>query len=197
MHDYYDYHPRVQLQRHLVLTGYFTEDTRHVGFQLAALTGLGVTDLDRTVEHFAGQSMRQLIAFEGEAQYRRLEAQHLQRLLASRPYAILTLGDGALIDPINLNSVLDLADLVVLDRDLSNCYWHIQRLIGEQGSWHPLYPGPVEGFEQIRPFIELRQPGFAKAPQHIDRLRFDRRESVELLMKQLDVPFDVTPYNVP
>lgn len=188
MSDYYDYHPRVQLQRHLVLTGYFPDDTRHVGFQLAALTGLGVTDLDRTVEHFAGQSMRQLINFEGEAQYRRLEAQHLQRLLVARPFGIMTLGDGTLIDEINLHSVLDLADLVVLDRDLSNCYWQIQRLIDEHGSWHPLYPGPVEGFEQVRPFYELRQPGFVKAAHHIDRLRFDRREAVAQLMTRIDAP---------
>ena len=186
MSGYYDYHPQVQMQRHLVLAGYFPDDTRNVGFQLAALTGLGVNDLDRTVEHFAGQSVRQLITAEGESRYRRLEGQHLQRLLSARPFGIITLGDGALIDPINLHSVLDLADLVVLDRDLSGCYWRIQRLTDQRGSWHPLYPGQVEGFEHVRPFYELRQPGFAKAPHHIDRMRFDRRETVQQLMARLD-----------
>ena len=50
MQGYYDHHPLVTLDRHLVVAGYFGAENRQIGYQLAALTGLGFSDLDRTIE---------------------------------------------------------------------------------------------------------------------------------------------------
>ncbi len=193
MHDYYDPHALVTLDRHVVIAGYIGAETRQIGFQLAALTGLGVTDLDRKIEHHAGRSIQELIWTEGEWRYRQLERKHLTRLLAARPCSILSLGDGALIDRKNLRQVLEHALLVVLDLDLPNCFWRLKAHHGSQKGdqqidWHPLYPGPVERFEQIRPFYEQRQPGFAEGHHHIELRGKGRGEVVQQLMRLIIDP---------
>ena len=106
--------------------------------------------------------------------------------MAEKPRAIITLGDGALIDEANRRRVLAEARLVVLDLDLANCYWRIQSTsLGEKDFWHPLYAGPVERFEQIRPFYELREPGFTQAHHRIELRGKGRGEVVEDLMAML------------
>ncbi len=187
MADYYDHRPLVQLERHLVLSGYFGAETRQIGYQLAALTGVGVTDLDRTIEHFAGKSVWELIWTEGEGRYRYLEQQYLQRLLAAEPYEVITLGDGALIDKVNRRQVFERAHLVVLDLDLAGCYWRIRNSpTSDNDYWHPLYAGPVERFEQVRPFYELRQPGFERAHHRIDLGSQGRGKAVDQLIGILE-----------
>jgi shikimate kinase len=184
MSGYYDHHPLVDLDRHLVVSGYFGAETRQIGYQLAALTGLGVSDLDRTIEHYSGKSIWELIWTEGEARYRDLERLYLRRLLAAEPRGVITLGDGTLIDDDNRGRVLDGARFVVLDLDLPNCYWRIKKSpSGDHDYWHPLYPGPVEHFEQVRPFYELRQPGFARAHHRIDLGVSGRGKAVDQLME--------------
>ena len=180
---YYDHHPLVHLDRHLVLAGYVSSDTRKIGYQLAALTGLGVMDLERTIEHFAGMSIPKLMHTEGEVHYRRLERKHLRRLLDGQPRGIITLGDGTLIDSTNRQWVLGETKLVVLDLDLPSCYWRLRRGATEDmDHWHPLYAETLERFEQVRPFHQLRQPGFAEAPQRIDLGRHGRGAAVDQLM---------------
>lgn len=189
MRDYYDPHATVTLDRHLVLAGYLGDETRRIAYQLAALTGLGVSDLDRKIEHHAGKSVWELIWNEGERRYRRLEREYLRRLLAETPRAILSLGDGALIDEDNRRRVLEEARLVVLDLDLANCYWRLKSSpLGEKGYWHPLYPGPVERFEQVRPFHELRAPGFAEAHHHIELRGKGRGDVVDRLLEMIAGP---------
>ncbi len=187
MRDYYDPHPVTTLDRHLVIAGYLSDETRRIGYQLAALTGLGALDLDRKIEHHTGKSVWELIWYEGESRYRRLEKKYLGRLLAEKPRGILTLGDGALIDEASRRQVLEQACLVVLDLDLPNCYWRIKSTdLGEKDFWHPLHAGPVERFEQIRPFYEQRRPGFAQAHHRIEMPGKGRHEVVESRMKIVD-----------
>ena len=184
MRDYYDHHPTVTLDRHLVLAGYLGDETRQIAYQLAALTGLGVSDLDRKIEHHTGKSIWKLIWSEGEARYRRLEREYLESLLAQTPWSVLSLGDGALMDEVNRRRVLEQALLVVLDLDLANCYWRLKSgPLGERGYWHPLYPGPVERFEDIRPFHELRAPGFAEAHHRLEIRGKGRGDVVDQLLE--------------
>lgn len=184
MHGYYDYHPLVSLDRHLVVAGYFGAETRQIGYQLASLTGLGVSDLDRTIEHYAGKSIEAVIWEGGEEIYRDLERFHLRRLLRAKPWGILSLGDGTLIDLANRQHVLEKSHLVILDRDLANCYWWIKRNTqGEGERWHPLYPGMVERIEEVRPFQQRREPGFVRAHHRIDLGGKRRRDVVDQLME--------------
>jgi shikimate kinase len=184
MDAYYDYHPLLTFGKHLVLAGYIGAETRQIGHQLASLTGLPVADLDRKIEHHAGKSVWELIWGEGEGRYRELEREHLPRLLVERPYSIVTLGDGTLIDPANRRQVLAETHLVVLDLDLPNCYWRLKAgPTGKKDHWHPLHPDPLEHFEQVKPYHRLREAGFRSARHRIGLRGQKRGTTVETLME--------------
>ncbi|MCG8462990.1 MAG: hypothetical protein MI919_42440 [Holophagales bacterium] len=172
---YYDYAPRVVLDRHVAITGLRSEETRTIGYRLAALVGVGATDLDRTIEHASGSSVWNLVWTKGEAEYRRLEKQALRRALRAEPPAIVIPGDGALIDAENRGWLAEQTHLIALDLDLANCYW---RLAGTERAgmdfWHPLHTGPLVRFEQIRPFYEARRPGLDAARHRISMVGKDK-----------------------
>lgn len=183
---YYDYHALVDLDRHLVLAGYISAESRQIGYQLAALTGLTANDLDRTVEHEAGKSVRELILLEGEERYRELERRMLQRLLTARPFGVLSLGDGALVDAQNRGLVLEASRFVLLDLDLANCFWRMTtHSKGSRRDWHPLLAGPLTSPEQVRPFFESRRPGFAAAHDRIDSRGKHHRQVVKELLAMI------------
>ena len=189
MTGYYDYAPTHVLDRPLVLAGYFADQTRYLGFRLAALTGLPVNNLDRLIEHRTGKSIWDLVWSEGEARYRALETELLDRSLRERPCSIVTLGDGALIDEGNRRRVAEGAQLVVFDVDLPNFYWRLKASeVADNDFWHPLHAGPVQGFEQVRPFYQQRQPGFATADHHIELAGRDDARLFDALMELLAEP---------
>ena len=179
MHDdYYDYTPTVTLDKPLVLAGYLGEENRQLGYKLAALTGLPSIDLDRKIEHHSGRSIWELIWSEGETSYRELERRHLTQSLRERPCGVLTVGDGALIDPANRRRAEADAHLVVLDRDAPHCFWSLKRHPNAQRDfWHPLHAGPLENLGQVRPYFDRRRAGLSAAPHQID-LRGRRKSEV-------------------
>lgn len=182
MDGYYDHGPTVDLDRPVALAGYVTEETRVMGYRLAALLGLPAVDLDRRIEGQTGRSVWSVIWDDTEVRYRQLEREHLRRALGERPCSIVTLGDGTLMDPTNRALVLRESHLVALDLDLPNCYWRLKASSAADLSfWHPLHPGPLQRFEQVRPFWEARAPGFAEAPHHIEMPGKDKGDVVAAL----------------
>ncbi|RMH21633.1 MAG: hypothetical protein D6696_05370 [Acidobacteria bacterium] len=129
---------------------------------------MGFCDLDRKVEHRAGKSVWELVIEDGAERYRRLEGEQLVRALRDRPFGILTLGDGALIDPAGRRRVLEESTLVVLDYDLAGCFWRLlTRPAPQHDWWHPLHREPLLGPEQLRPFVDARRRGLEAAPHRI------------------------------
>lgn len=184
MDGYYDPGPLLLLDRPVSLAGYLTAETRVVGYRLAALLGLPAIDVDRRIEHREGRSAWSILWDDGEPRYRQLERQELRRALRERPCSVVSLGDGALMDEDNLAFVLAESHLVVLDLDLANAYWRIKA--SERGNtsfWHPLYPGPLERIDQVRPFWQARAPGFAAAEHHVELPGRDRGDLVVALQE--------------
>ncbi|MEM1177016.1 MAG: shikimate kinase [Acidobacteriota bacterium] len=168
MDGYYDYGPVVSLERHVVLGGYLPEETRMVAFRAAALLGLSAVDIDRNVEHEVGSSVWDLIWKSGEETYRRLESQHLKRALETLPFTLISVGDGALIDEDSQARVRELSHSVVLDVDLANCFWRLKATDrAATDYWHPLFAGPLERIEQVRPFYQRRRAGMDTAAHQL------------------------------
>ncbi|MEM6457688.1 MAG: shikimate kinase [Acidobacteriota bacterium] len=177
MDGYYDYGPLVSLERSIVLAGLITDDTRMVGYRVAALLGLPYTDLDRSIEHHAGTSVERLITEQGVDRYRTFERELLARHLVATPPGILTLGDGTLLEADSRQRVASSGRLIVLEHDLANFYW---RLIGikqareaeeaapaRHAGWHVLNPEPLTRIEQLRPFFQARVDAWADTgPAH-------------------------------
>ena len=168
LQHYYDPYPIADLDRHIAIIGFDTEETRTVSYRVAGLLGVPALDCDRLLEHESGKSSWRLIWEEGETRYRKLERAHLYRTLASRPFGVVSLGDGALIHPGTRAKVASFCHLVGLERDLASCYWHLRSTErAEMDHWHPLHAGRLSSFEQLRPFFEARRPGIEAAAETI------------------------------
>lgn len=182
MDGYYDHGPTVHLDRPVALAGYLTEETRVVGYRLAALLGLPSIDLDRRIEHLSGRSVWSLLWDESEARYRQLERQELRRAVRERPCGILSLGDGTLLDEENRDLLHRHSHLVAIDLDLANTYWRLKASErADMAFWHPLYPGPLERIEQVRPFWQARAPHLAAAHHRLELPGRDKGHLVEEL----------------
>ena len=120
MSNYYEPGPLVLLQRPVVLIGFPGVDQHGLGRDLAALSGLPLIEVDRWVEHAAGQSLVGLVQTQGLEAVRQLEDRFLAQALAARPPGIVVLGDGALLKEANLRQVLAKATLVYLKLSLAS-----------------------------------------------------------------------------
>lgn len=165
--DYYDYAPTVVLKKPLALIGPPSGEYRDVAYNLAALSGLSLNDLDHLVEHRIGRALWQLVRDEGWEVYRRHEGQLLASTLAARPCGILVLGDGALLAADNLRRVLDGATLVAFALAPEAVYEGICRRQAS-GPPHPAFPDPLPHADVLRPYLEARQEAWEQAHITID-----------------------------
>lgn len=163
--NYYEYGPLVLLQRPVALIGFLGVDQHGLGRDLAALSGLPLIEVDRWIEHEAGQSLVSLVQTQGIEALRQLEDRFLAQALATRPPGIVVLGDGALIKEANLRQVLDKATLVYLKLSLASTYWKLRhQAVGS----HPLLLQPPESTGELRPLLAERQGGFDQAHVTLD-----------------------------
>ena len=163
--NYYEYGPLVLLQRPIVLIGFLGVDQHGLGRDLAALSGLPLIEVDRWIEHEAGQSLVSLVQTQGIEALRQLEDRFLTQALTTRPPGIIVLGDGALIKETNLRQVLDKATLVYLKLSLASTYWKLRhQTVGP----HPLLLQPPESTAELRPLLAERQGGFDQAHVTLD-----------------------------
>lgn len=163
--NYYEHGPLVLLQRPVALIGFLGVDQHGLGRDLAALSGLPLIEVDRWIEHEAGQSLVALVQTQGIEVLRQLEDRFLAQALATRPPGIIVLGDGALIKEANLRQVLDKATLVYLKLSLASTYWKLRHQAVRP---HPLLLQPPESTAEIRPLLTERQGGFDQAHVTLD-----------------------------
>ncbi len=165
MSNYYEHGPLVLLQRPVALIGFLGVDQHGLGRDLAALSGLPLIEVDRWIEHEAGQSLVALVQTQGIEALRQLEDRFLAQALTTRPPGIIVLGDGALLKEANLRQVLAKATLVYLKLSLASTYWKLRH---QAVGLHPLLLQPPESTGELRPLLAERQGGFDQAHVTLD-----------------------------
>lgn len=182
MSNYYEPGPLVLLQRPVALIGFLGVDQHGLGRDLAALSGLPLSEVDRWIEHEAGQSLVALVQTQGIAALRQLEDRFLAQALAARPPGIVVLGDGALLKEANLRQVLAQATLVYLKLSLASIYWKLRHpALGP----HPLLLQPPASTAQLRPLLAERQGGFDQAHVTLDMDEMTREAALRYLLDKL------------
>ena len=184
MSDYYEYGPRVQLSAPIVVSGYLGDFTRSATYRASAHLGLTYYDIDRLVEHEAAREIGRILLEEGEAAYREIESQCLLRVLGQKPVGLIALGDGGLLRSENRTHIEDEGQLIVLDLELANLFWRIQKLARrlEPARWHPLFAGVPDDVAEIRPYYQERKVAFDKAQTRIDGNTLNTAEACQALM---------------
>lgn len=104
----------MKLNRHVALVGLPGAGKTFVGRALAARLDCGFADSDEEVERVAGASISSIFARHGEATFRTLEREAIERLIPSEP-RVLALGGGAFEAPSLRELLLQRALVVWLD----------------------------------------------------------------------------------
>jgi shikimate kinase len=82
----------------IVLVGMMCSGKSAVGAELARRMGWAHLDLDREIERAAGRTVREIFAADGEAAFRRMEAEATSRI-AERTGVVLSPGGGWITNP--------------------------------------------------------------------------------------------------
>lgn len=139
----------------LYLVGMMGAGKTTVGRELATRLGYRFIDTDAVIEQLTGQSISQLFASFGEAEFRQLESQVLAEICAYKNLAIAT-GGGIVMRRENW-SYLHHGLIVWLDVPVEQLYARLQ-----SDTTRPLLQDP-DPLGKLRSLLEQRQPLYAQA----------------------------------
>jgi len=142
--------------QNIALVGFMGTGKSTVGQMVAGLLHFRFVDTDHLIETAAGQKISEIFATQGEARFREMERQAVERLKTMQG-AVIATGGGLAANPENLASLKEHA-LVV-------CLWcsaeGIMQRVGHQ-THRPLLR--VENpLEKIRQLLEERAPAYRQA----------------------------------
>jgi len=129
-----------------------------VGGQLARRLGAPFVELDRRVEELAGLSLEELFALHGEAYYRRLEGEALERVLAEERLTVLATG-GGIVTSARSWARLRRGALTIWLRASAEDHW--QRVL-RQGDQRPMADNP-QARAELRSLLTERERLYAGA----------------------------------
>lgn len=147
----------------LVLVGFMGAGKTTVGRLVARQLGFDFVDMDERVEALAGTSVAELFAREGEAAFRRLEAE-IAREVAAKTRVVVAAGGGAFAEAETRRLLQDGAFTVFLECDLDL----VERRIGD-GASRPLAANRAI----MAGLLAAREPAYALANWRIDTSRLD------------------------
>jgi len=141
----------------LLLHGPMGSGKSTVGRRVALLAGAAFIDLDDAVCTRAGASVAQIFAAEGEAGFRRLEAEVLAALLAEPGRRVVALGGGALLDPARRRAALAAARVVTLVARAETLAARTAR------PGRPLLDAAPDRLGKLRELLDTRADAYAEA----------------------------------
>lgn len=147
--------------KNIVLTGFMGTGKTTIGQEVARQLDRSFVDLDNVIEARQGCSIRQIFEQDGEAHFRKLEADLCREAAIWENHVIAT-GGGALVNAENL-AVLAAQNLVICLDCEPNALW--ERLAAATD--RPLLDS-ADRKERILSLLQARQPAYAKIPHHVD-----------------------------
>lgn len=147
----------------LYLTGYRGTGKTSVGAVLARRLGVPLIDLDRTVEQAAGRTIREIFAAGGEEAFRDAESESLAKI-AREEHAVVALGGGAILRPINRQQIRDSGRCFWLDADANTL---VQRITADTTTTdsRPALTR-MDPRDEIRELMTIRRPLYQEVSDH-------------------------------
>lgn len=134
-----------------------------VGKLLSARLGTELVELDARIEEAAGLSLAEIWELHGEAYYRRLEREALEKVLASRTRAVLATGGGIVAEPATWER-LRRGALTIWLRATPEEHW--DRVVA-QGDHRPMQNDPL-AMERLRSLLAEREAQYRTAHHTVD-----------------------------
>lgn len=162
-------------ERNIVLVGFKGTGKTTVGRQLAERLGYTFVDLDAALEAQSGVPIPQLFTERGEAEFRALEAQMVERVARQKRCVIAT-GGGTVVDPQNLRALKDSGVVVALTADLDTL---VARLSTEAG--RPILRGG-DVRTRVEQLLSERRDTYAQADVTVDTTGRTIDETVDCVL---------------
>lgn len=170
----------VFLSRTLALVGLMGAGKSSVGKRLALALGVPFRDADEEIVKAAGETIPEIFAHHGEAEFRRGERRVIARLLTAEPPHVLATGGGAFMDPETRALMKERAFTIWLRADLDT----LMRRVGRRDD-RPLLKGddPRAVMERL---MAARYPIYAEADLVIDSDDGPHQRTVEAIIAALE-----------
>jgi XRE family aerobic/anaerobic benzoate catabolism transcriptional regulator len=151
-----------------------------VGRRLARRLRVPFVELDRRVEELAGLSLAEIFSLHGEAYYRRLERQTLERVLAEDRPLVLAAGGGVVTSADSFALLQQRAVTVWLRASAADHWSRVLR----QGDRRVL-EGKPEAMVELRRLLSSRESLYAQAAYTVDTTRLGVDGAVRAIESRL------------
>ena len=134
-----------------------------VGARLSEALGAAFIELDALIEQEAGMSLRELFELRGEAHYRTLEREVLERVLRAPEAAVIAAGGSIVTSPETWRRLQEGARTVWLQASPAS---HLER-VRAQGDLRPM-EGRPNALAELEAILDERSGLYAQADLHLD-----------------------------
>jgi len=150
-------------RRRIALVGLRGAGKSTLGRMLAEQRAVPFFELDREVEREAGLAIGAIIELHGQAAFRRLERQALERLVAE-PEAVIATGGGIVAEPSTFELLLSHCRTVWIQASPEE---HMRRVI-DQGDLRPMQDDNRQAMRDLRAILASREALYARADLVLD-----------------------------
>jgi len=156
-------HEESMRKKRIALVGLRGAGKTTLGGALAAELGAPFVELDREIEREAGISLSEVFLLYGQAGYRRIERRCLERMIATHPEMVMTVGGGIVSEPDTFNLLLLNFYTVWVKASPTE---HMARVVA-QGDLRPMQ-GNAEAMGDLNRILDAREPLYRKADATLD-----------------------------
>lgn len=154
---------REQKAQRICLIGLRGAGKSTLGAKLSDSMGLPFVELNHEIEKTAGIPVAEIIAMYGDEGYRKLEADTLHSIIATRSKLVLAVAGGVVEEANTYNAVLSRFHSIWLKASPNE---HMDR-VREQGDMRPMEGNP-KAMDQLREILETRESRYAQADYQLD-----------------------------
>jgi len=112
--------------RNVYLVGVMGSGKSSVGRELARLLAQKFVDLDRLISKRVGKSIAAIFKTDGEAYFRKVEAELLKSVTKEKGQTVAT-GGGAVLDPSNCEAMKTTGTIIFLEASLDELWSRVSR----------------------------------------------------------------------
>ncbi len=154
---------REQKAERICLIGLRGAGKSTLGAKLSESMGLPFVELNHEIEQAAGIPVAEIIAMYGDEGYRKLEADTLRAIIASRTRLVLAVAGGVVEESATYAQLLNRFHSVWLKATPAE---HMGR-VRAQGDMRPMEGNP-QAMEQLQKILEARESSYAQADLQLD-----------------------------
>jgi XRE family aerobic/anaerobic benzoate catabolism transcriptional regulator len=173
--------PEALRARRICLVGLRGAGKSTLGNMAGKALDVPFVELNREIEDQSGMPVAEVMALYGQEGYRRLEAQALQRIVATYDTMVLAVAGGIAGEPLTYDSLLNNFHVVWIKASPED---HMNR-VRAQGDERPMTGNP-EAMAQLKSILTSREAIYGRAQVQLDTSGKTEQQSLEELLVQIE-----------